>query len=547
MNYDIGPDDPLHAPAGEPLPPEIVETLVQRQTLDQRSMGHSSSTRKREAYEAYDIFRNRVRGLVAMAIFGQQENDTIRQGMLRQITKVRNDALDVTAQVAVVWKNGAERHLGSDGDESDTITTAQELALGKLAKESRFDVFADTINQLAWLVGPQFAVPMVRGGKLTCDVVGPHVYDIVQDVENPLGMPVGLAWHLSSHRIAQSVEHHVFVLDAQTLTRYVTRGPGTTTVADVVEHRMGRLPAALLRFSLPMSGDEWFLTDAQSRLTSGTIDIGVKMARMGMVRKAQCLQLLSVIGRLEFLAKGQTLSNPEAPVAIDTGGKAGGGSVDLKVHDFDTDPKNFIAEILFHVQSMVEPYGGHVQVESGAPEIFGKVVIPPAIQAEHRKRQIPPATDFEVQWWSAAVAMMRAEGHPLARELPGPDEIAERLRLNFGQLTQELEDPTAAQAFEDWQISRGLTSQVRQMQRRLGGASEAEAKSQIERNMLNQAWFNDFAARQNLPTSTDGSTMTAPQANGAMGTPQREENRAQAQGNAGPGSAGNPPDPTQAQ
>lgn len=522
--YQCLPEAPLYGRVGEPLAREVVEELLRRQCVP------DGSERKRLAWLAYDVYENRIEQQVLAAIRIQQKSDTIKADMARHLTKVRNDALDVTAQVAVVWKNGAERHIGP-GEDGEGDRDAEQAALQVLAAESDFDIVADEMNQLAWLQGPQFAVPMVRGEQMTADIIGPHIYDIVQDIENPLGMPVGLAWHISTQNYGGLVENQVYVLDSVTLTRYVVRGLGRVDVEphDPVEHRYGKLPAALLRFTRPKAGDDWFKADPQSRLTSGTIDVGVKMARMGLVRKAQCHRLLTVVGALDTLQKGHEISDPETAMVANTAGAQGrpGGKVDFTTLDFDTDPKNFICEVLFHVQCMVEPYGGHVEVASGAPETFGRIVIPPHVQAEHRNRQVKPAIGFERQWWGACTAMGQAEGHPAANDLPAPAEVEKRLRVNFGQLTRELADPAAATKYEDWELSRGLTSEIEIMRRRLGGVSESEAWDEIKRNMENRAKFNELAARTNQSTDPKtGSVMTTPAANGAMGTPAREENRA---------------------
>ncbi|NJL07215.1 MAG: hypothetical protein HC900_02370, partial [Methylacidiphilales bacterium] len=51
--------------------------------------------------------------LVAIASLEEGGDRTVPAAdMARLLTCVRNDARDVTEQIAVVWKNGAERHLG---------------------------------------------------------------------------------------------------------------------------------------------------------------------------------------------------------------------------------------------------------------------------------------------------------------------------------------------------------------------------------------------------------------------------------------------------
>jgi len=518
--YQIGDDDALYGVSGQPLEPDVVTELLRRQTSP------TGSVRKAAAWDAYDIYRNRIERQVLRAISMQQNSRTIAMDMAKLLTKVRNDASDITASIAQVWKNGAERSIGAETEAGEASTTEAEQALLDVVKETGFDSIACEVNQLAWLQGPQFVVPFMRGSKLRVDVIGPHVYDVVQDIEDPYGHPVGLAWRLGTPN-GQTTEHHVFILDTVSLTRYVVREGQPAKATDPVAHGYERLPAGCLRFTRPMAGDDWYMVDAQSRLTSGTIDVGVLMARMGLVRRCQNHNLLTIIGRLDSMPKGQESGDSEGAIVANAQAQAGGAfPVQIATHDYDVDPLNFIRHVLFLVQSMVEPYGGHVQVDSGQPEIFGKVVIPPQVQAEHRKAQIKPSLEFEGDLWGAAAAMMAAEGHPLATVLPAPAELRAKLRVNFGELSQELEDPLAALAVEDWNLSRGLTSEIGIMRRRLGGATEKEARLTIERNMEARAWFSELASRENLSTTPTGQTQTTPEANGAMGTPAREANKA---------------------
>lgn len=513
-------DEPLYGRAGEPVAGDLLEELLKRQTQ------LHSSPRKRRAQVAYDVYQGDLAPLVLRAVHWQQESATLREAMAHFVAPLRNDARDVTEQVAVVYKNGAKRHFGGDGDETDTARSDEENALRLLAIESAIDEVAEQVNHLAWLQGPQFVVPMVRSDRLCADVIGPHIYDIIQNEADPLGHPVALAWHEMMTPDQQEVR--VYVLDTVSLRQFrVARGKGFREEWST-EHGQRRMPAALMRFGRPLVGDDWHASGRQRRLIDGTVEVNVLMARMGLVRKAQCHMLFTAVGNLTGMAKGQEKTDPEGQVVADTGGRA--GTVDFKVHDFDTAPDNFITQVLFDVLCMIEPYGGHIQVDSGQPENFGKVVIPQSIQAEHRKRQIPSVMAFERDYWTAAAAMMRAERHPLAFDIPPIDEIGKRLRVNFGELSRDLEDPEKATAYNDWLLSRGQTSEVQLMQRQLGNVDEDEAIRELDRIAGQRARWIDILAKHNVPADGQGNAQTMAQANGAMGTPQREANKQAAGG-----------------
>jgi hypothetical protein len=534
-------DVPLLGREGEPIEGEVLEELLRRQI-------HPSGNRKRVAGAAYEIYRSCYEQQVLDGINLQQNSATIKKDMKRFLTLVRNDARDVTEQVAVVWDNRPQRKIVGEDDADDEDATK---AIQALATQSRFDVIAMMVNHLAWLQGPQYVVPMVRGtGRrrgLRADVLSPHVYDIVQDEDDPLGEPVGLAWHLHTRKIgAGQFEDDIFVLDSRTLRRFKARVSGNkidVSETVVLEHNYGKLPAAGLRFTTPIVGDDWFLCGANSRLRTGTVEVAVTMARMGLVRRAQCHQLLTVVGAIADAPKGQAPGDPEGGLIIPA--RSGSGSVDVSVHDYDTDPARFIRQILFHVQSMIEPLGGHIQVDSGQPDIFGKVDIPYETQVEHRDRQLPAAEAFERDWWAAVTVIAKAEGLDVALSLPSPDEVHEGVRTDFGKLSRSLKDPEKATAADDAALSRGQTSEVELMREKLGGASRDEAWKVIERNMEDRGRFNDMATRSNLPSGEGGATTTA-EAMGALGTPQREANKGES-GEAGgpdpatPTAAGGPP------
>ena len=508
-------DTPLYGVAGEPIEGELLQSLLERQAAP------NASGRKCRAQRALDIYENRPGAQILDGIRLQQNSKTIATDMRRFLTNVRNDARDIAEQVAVVWKNDTDRHLALESDEAKEVASA---VLRVLAYESQFDIKAELVNRLAYIVGPQFGVPIVRGRegrrRLCCDVIGPHVSDIVQDQDDELGLPVGLAWPVRRERFEGAVTES-YVLDTVSLRRI---GHATKDLQrlDVVEHNAGYLPAGLMRLDIPLTGDDWWKVDPQPRLTAGTIQIGVKLARLGLVRRGQTHKLLTAVGRLEGTPKGQEVGDPEGGIQFPTNTP---DAVKVNVFDYDTPPANFINEILFWVLSMVEPLGGRIVVNPGEPDIYGRIEIAPKAQAEHRRRQIRPAMDYERGWWSGTTVMLNAEDHAAAKVLPSPDDVTDLLRVNFGQLSMELEDPAQAQAQADWELSRGLTSEIQIMRQRLGGVSKEEAQAEIERNLDERKVVNDMLAARNQPRVQDGSVMTAPEANGAQGTPAREANR----------------------
>lgn len=510
MNLPRQDEAPLYAKLGEPIEEDMLGVLLRRT----RGM----SARKLSMFRKYRVWREDTRDLVLDAIFTRQNDDSTRREMAKFITGVRNDALDITRDSAVVWKHGANRSLR--GRTSKKVRNA----IADLERETMIDTLAPSINQLGFLQGPQITVPVVRGGRLNLDNLPAHLHEPVFNIDDPCGEPAAVAWtesYAQDGRPARTI-----VLDSQTLRHFEWTGDRPVEDVDArITHGGGYCPCATFRIRPPLLGDDWHDVTLNQRLVEGTVEILIVLTALAFVRKTQCKRLLTMVGKTEGLPKGQVIG-PERPIVAKTsGGKAG---LDIDAIDFDTPPDSFLKHALFLAHSMAEPFGGRVESASGEPLEFAKIVIPYESQTELRHAQIPHAIVYEQHLWAAAVTMMNAQGHRHAEALPDAREMEERIQSEYGTLSRTIADPNMASAQDDHDLKHGLTSEYRLMANRLGpGSNLDDARRRVREHLDERAEFNDAVTTRDL--NMGGKVQTAPQAFGALGTPAREANRADAQ------------------
>ncbi len=519
--------EPLYGELGEPLPEEKAVELVRRQRT------FATAHRKARMFAKYQVWDEDVSDLVVAKICIRQNDPTTREEMAKFVSTERNDALDITRDAAVVWKHGATRSL-ADG------TTREHEALMQLVRESSLDTIAPIINQLGFLQGPQIAVPVVRGGALNVDVLPSHLPDLAHNVDDPTGEPAAVAYPIAydDGYGTGSTPSRVVLVDPVYIRTFTFEGDRPVEVVGRrVRHDALFCPVATFRTRWPLLGGDWWTTQQNQRLINGTISILVVMTVLDFVRKSQHKHLLTMTGNLEGVPQGQVLE-PEKPFV---GRAKSPEQVKIETIDFNTDPAYFIKHALFLAHCLAEPFGGRVEVESGQPAEFARVVIPDAAQTELRNAQVPMAQVFERHFWAATAAMMRAYGHPLSGVLPDARGMQERIRVDFGTLARSIADPEKDSKRRDWEISKGQTSQYRLMQERLGpGVTLEEAEARVLENLDQQARFNDLVTKRNLGMSPGGSVTTASQAFGAQGTPAREANRDAPEGDAAPTTAPGP-------
>jgi hypothetical protein len=447
----LGPSSTAGALGPSPatiLPQADAEDLVKRCATE-----WGRSARKVAARRRWQLYTEDFTDLLEERVLATVKTPEIREQLREYIGPTHNLALDVTRQVCQVYKQGVRRSI-------DGATVEQMSALGKALAESRLDIWAPQWNRLAFLIGPVMVCPMVRNGRLTYETLMPHYYDILRDPNDPMGVPLAIAWTIRGEEDIQSVPH-VILLDGQAWTYYRTHP--TLEIVDRVEHNLGYLPAEPLRFDTPFDAD-WWNCSRNERLLSATLEIGVVGATLNLIRKSQNKKLLTIVGDLTAVPKGQTLHN-ELPLTADTGGglqgTGGNSQVDISAIDFETSPDSFIKHIQFIAASVIESFGipaSAITFDYGSGTEGERVATSHEGLTEIRNEQIPFVRTFEHGLIVKTIGVMRALNHPLAELMPSDEQVRDGYRVEFPRLARTFADPLQEKDFVDWELSRGLTN-----------------------------------------------------------------------------------------
>jgi len=429
------------------------------------------------------------------------------------VSRTANPFADIVRQVVQLYKSGAIRRI-------DGVSKEQQAAFDALVLESRIDVLAQGWAETGYGVGPQFVLPVVRRESLRLLAPPPQSSDIVLDALDPTSDPVALAY--------PSGARSVVVVDAEaTRTFDLDANGGVDEDEDLrIEHQAKDMPAAALRFTPAREDSDWWDCDINGRLQDGALVVGHWAAKLGLVRKGQGGKLLGVTGPLGSLARGQTAGDPEGPILIPTDSTDDvDGAVPPKVetHDFDTDPANNLRHIRAITEWMAESTGVQVQVETNGADQWDYSWNYDAL-AELRTGLMFWAMLWERQLWTFAVAVAKAQKHPLASKLPSREQVEAGFFLDLPPLHRKFSDPLQEQKHWDWLISRGCASFLDVGRRFIGNRTDKALHAQITRNLeINGIYFDELTKRNN-PADGDlgGKHQTIAQAQGAMGPAVRD-------------------------
>lgn len=502
---------PYPAGAFGPAPATVLGEADVEKLLD-KAQEFNSDRRKVDAWKRWRIYTEDFKSLIDDRISALWHDPETRSELRRFTTVTLNLGLDVTRQIAVVYKQGARRTI-------DGVPDKQQDAFHQLALESWIDVEAPRWNQLAFLLGPVCVIPIMRRGRLRWETLLPHYYDIVRDPDDPMGAPLAVCFTVCSDDELSGTADTVIVDGVS--WRYYTTGRGKPKLVNEVPHGAGTFPGAILRFDIPYSSD-WWGGPRNQRLFDGTIDVGTTNTALNFVRKSQCHKLLTVIGRLSGMATGQK-KDPETPVMVNEG-REDRGATKIEALDFDTDPANFIKHIRFTYESVIESFGipgSAVTFDATSGTEGERLRLSNEGLTEIRNEQIPFCRRFEHELWAKAIRVLRAGMHPLRSSLPSPDVIEDAFRIEFPELARTFADPNAETAFTDWQLSKGLTSELRLLRRSNPTMNTEQLRDLHEKILEERAEFNDAVTKRNLHMSGD-KVQTAAEAFGAMGPAMRD-------------------------
>lgn len=477
---------PLYAAPG-PMPPEIVTELVKRQQK------MKSDTRK-----AHQAQRDRIlHSTHALDIVKEIENRHEDETLAKQVARfadagvVANPAADVVSSVVQIYRGGAVRRVEGASDE-------QQEAFQQIVAETGLMARASDDAQTAYFVGCKFMAPIVRRKQMRILSPEPQHTDEVLDEEDPTGDPVAIAYGAGDGKTA--------ILDGAALRFYEMRaGQVVEDIESAVPHGIGDMPAAPLRFEPVTDPCDWWNYQMHERLRRGSLEVGFWMARLGLIRHVQGGKQLHFSGDMSAIAAGQPIGNPAAPLVANISDAQ--KNVTFGAFDLDTPPTNTLSHIRSLIEWMAESTGVAVMVESGGDK-FDLAWDHDAL-AELRQKMLWWVLQFERQFWTFAVQIAGAQGHPLASKLPSHEMVAEGFVFDLPPLHRRFSDPI--QELSWWKEMRASgQADYMDMARRFhpGLADKMLSQQMLDRIELNSRIWK-LLSIHNTPAKPDAEDTTA--------------------------------------
>lgn len=425
-------------------------------------------------------------------------------------TVVANPFEDTVREIVQLYRGQTLRRI--DGIDDDAQAAFQELV-----RETRIQATAQGMAETGYGVGPQHVIPEIRRGQVRLLQPPPSTTDEVLDIEDPLGDPVAVAYPVGRGRVA--------VVDGEASRVFTFDGSRIVEVAeDRVDHLLGDTTVATLRFSEPTEAADWHDRDRNRRMVEANLAVGHLLAKLSLVRKGQAGYLLTVIGNIDGIARGQKIGDPTGPVVAreDAERVDGGGQTRIEALDFDTDPRNFISHIRTYTELAARSTGVPVTVTGDGMDLdlnfdFDRL-------AELRGDLVWWAETWERALWTYVIRLARRSGHRLRSRLPDPKAVEQGFYLQLPLLHRKFSDPKAERDHWDWLMRRGLVSIIDMGRRYLGNRSDADIRAQVRANLKeNGAFYDEVAKRQSPPgLGAHGEIQTLAQAQGAMGPAARD-------------------------
>jgi hypothetical protein len=379
-----------------------------------------------------------------------------------------------------------------------------------IIEEARFNESAERWARLAFIQNVIHVIPIVTGDsprnrQLEFDVVQPFAADVIIDKgDTDPSILVYLSDGDGFSRVAVDNERFWYLDKGYQIVREIVHG---------YRNLKGRPMQPWIQWrTRPRTRDEdyWKRGEGQA-MVDATLAVGVVNAAMYAIRQNSNRKMPTLVARNidQDVPAGQALTG-EKPIMLR------GGTFD--VADLITPVKEFLDQMNDEQGEIAEDYGVPVGVIDGSRSSdpwreFQAI-------ARQRGRQTKQLRHADLETQIKAAIIMRAEGHPAAREID-PELFARGLEVKF-QAATFLERPRERLEFYEKALSLGILDHV--MVRMLEhpdepfGVAEAHVRESIERR-------NEFAgllAARNLPANAGQDFDTVQQLQGRLGGMSRQ-------------------------
>lgn len=452
------------------LVPEAVKRL---ESQEQRGYNAGVDVAALRSKQRWSVLNNCHAPLIAARVSQVQKQDRIRDRILKHVTTVFNPAADVESVGCQVYKHGVRREIV--GDEQGT----EDLIA--LFRSSRLNVQLQDLNRAADFCGPIPVVALPREDGVTAAAFLRHNYVPILDEGDPLGELMGfVACFASGYVVVTRESIHRFQKDDRDQLY-----EDTSARLEGLQNR----PFATMRYSTPLSVDDWENVGRAQRLFDAAIDVGVIAATMNYVRKAQNKYLLKAVGDIDSLPQGQSVADPEGALLAEATAQ---DRMDIEAMEFDTDPANFIKHIDCIYDVSTESYLGITVGLSGEREptaIFDAVT-------ELRQSQLQYAIPFDRD---IAVALCEVGKRVPGVDCPDPEKVKEKYMAEFGPMSRRFADPAQEAAWWEHCLKYGRFSVLDILRKDHRDVSDKALRERQRRNLDENTKYLEELATRNQP------------------------------------------------
>lgn len=461
----------------------------------------AATRRKASALRRLRILQEDFRESILERIRETHMDPTVQARISKFASVALNPAKDITQAVAMSYDLGVRRLLPGASEEA-------QLAFAALVKETEAATLAPTWNRYAFLLGPTIVVPCVKKGRIALELLRPDAVDLLADPEDPMGAPSAAVWG------AHGGDAAFVALDGDAWHYLNEQGREIRTS----RHGLGYFPGAVFRLDHP--ADSWWPTNYQERLVDATITIAATYAVMQWVRKSQNKNILVVTGETQDIPRGQLL-DPELALTIESRSQS---ATTVSVENFNTSPENFLAEIRFTLENVIESVGipqSAVTYDVAKDGGFMAASFKKERLGHLREAQTPFLARGEHRLWPSVVAIAQAAGHPLGRKLPPPDEIADMLRTEWPRL-KTIDDPLQREELYREQLKRGGVSPIDMIQEDHPELTRAECAKLMRENIGDFAALTSELSERNIVLDLASGVLASSAAFGKLGPAARD-------------------------
>lgn len=452
------------------------------------------------------LYVGNYRAEISRLIQQRIADDKSRAEVLKFVSTAHGLFGAVADTCAVVYQRGVKRWLRDASPEVSRAFTT-------LVTESRLPARGNDLNATAWAVGPVVALPYVSP-----DVRGVQrlrVYLATADRYCVRRADNGNSSDEFDAVLYQRDDKTFVEVDAKEWRYWDEQGNRLEGGKYDAPHTLGYCPAAALR-ARPELPYDWSGSNDHTGLADAALEIGFMYAAGRWTRTQNSAPLTVIKSPEEKYAKGQAIGHPSQPLVFD----GNRNESEVQVLDRTVDPAKYLSEMQALASAAVARYGIPPSAVSFTNDMTNwgvlSVNVTPGALALQRDRQAPPLRAGEVSLWRIALDVVRTSEHRYADLIPSAEEVEDKLRVSFPDLSDSAEQQRRMDVFEK-KLPHGLTSPEEEETMARPEITYDEAREEIEARLAAHIARLEELASRNVTMDAARGAQSIAQLQGRVG------------------------------